>query len=234
MRWWASRSRALALVLFTAASVGVFASPLVRASNSIGQDLGVWQGEEYRLILGEERRTLYQGERLLFTEERSSEGARIVVRRQDDDGQVTVTIIEDGHPIQRQTGGEKTLYQYDDEGRLLLRTILVDDHIVAVEAFSYRFEELSAVATLGSDENLRTFFHRGDEQIYAYSIKGEGESYTQRSEGERSSRRGGGVRNRSGPPSKSGKRAGIPSTEGSASRCTTAPPSSSRRLTLSW
>lgn len=183
MRWWASRSRALALVLFTAASVGVFASPLVRASNSIGQDLGPWQGEEYRLILGEERRTLYQGERLLFTEERSSEGARIVVRRQDDDGQVTVTIIEDGHPIQRQTGGEKTLYQYDDEGRLLLRTILVDDHIVAVEAFSYRFEELSAVATLGSDENLRTFFHRGDERIYAYSIKGEGESYTQRSEG---------------------------------------------------
>ena len=87
MRWWASRSRALALVLLTAASVGVFASPLVRASNSIGQDLGVWQGEEYRLILGEERRTLYQGERLLFTEERSSEGARIVVRRQDDDGQ---------------------------------------------------------------------------------------------------------------------------------------------------
>lgn len=183
MRWWALRSRALALVLLTAASVGVFASPLVRASNSIGQDLGPWQGEEYRLILGEERRTLYQGERLLFTEERSSEGARIVVRRQDDDGQVTVTIIEDGHPIQRQTGGEKTLYQYDDEGRLLLRTILVDDHIVAVEAFSYRFEELSAVATLGSDENLRTFFHRGDERIYAYSIKGEGESYTQRSEG---------------------------------------------------
>ncbi len=183
MRWWALRSRALALVLLTAASVGVFASPDARASNSIGQDLGAWRGEEYRLILGEAGRTLYHGERLLFTEDRKEEGGRFVVRRLDDAGEMTITIIEEGHPIQRQTGGEKTLYQYDDEGRLLLCTTLVDDSIVAVEAYSYRGGELSAVATLGSDENLRTFFWHGDERIYAYSIKGEGESYTQRSEG---------------------------------------------------
>ena len=126
MRWWASRSRALALVLFTAASVGVFASPLVRASNSIGQDLG-YGGRSTASSSAREEDAL-SGSACSSLKRGPQEGARIVVRRQDDDGQVTVTIIEDGHPIQRQAGGEKTLYQYDDEGRLLLRTILVDDH----------------------------------------------------------------------------------------------------------
>lgn len=183
MRWWASRTRALPLLLLCAASIGVFASSGERASNSIGQDLGAWSGEEYRLILTAEGRTLYQGDQLRFSEAVSEEGERSIARHIDEEGQLTITIFEDGHPIQRQAGNEKTLYQYDGEGRLQLRTTLVDDTISSVEAYSYRGEELSAVTTLGSDENLRTFFWQGEERIYAYSIKGEGESFTERAQG---------------------------------------------------
>lgn len=179
MRWWALRTRAIALLLLTAAGIAVFASPVERASNSIGQDLGEWRGEEYRLLLTEEGRTLYRGDRVLFTEETVKTGVRTVVRRNEGDGTETITIFEDGRPIERRTREGSEYYQYDDEGRLAMRTTVVGANIVSVEAFSYRAGQLSAVVTFGSDEQLRTFFSRDAQRIYSYNIKGEGESFAQ-------------------------------------------------------
>ncbi len=176
MRWWALRTRAIALLL-CAASFGVFATPVERASNSIGQDLGVWQGSEYRLVLFEGKRTLYKGDRVQFIEEERIEGGRTIVRRWDEAGALTLTIIEAGHPIEQRSGDMSVLYRYDEDGYLTQLITLVDGRVNRVESFSYRDGELSVVTALGDDEALRSFSWRTGDRLFTYNTRGSGQSF---------------------------------------------------------
>ncbi len=179
-RLWGLRTRALALALLCSAALTLGAST-DRASNSLGQDLGPWQGESYRLLLEGGRRTLYNEDEVVFIEERREEGDRLITTRHTAGQPAQTTIFKDGQPLQQSVGNQRTLFQYSSDGRLELRTTLIDGVVDRAEAYTYHNSGnngLSAVVALASVATLRTLSREGDDRVFAYNIEGRGESFT--------------------------------------------------------
>lgn len=180
-RLWGLRTRAIALLLLCTAALSLGASA-DRASNSIGQDLGPWQGGRYRLHLQEGGgRTLHDEGEILFIETRRHGSDWYTIERRDKSGEVSVTLFKGERPVERSEGDRRTLYQYDEDGRLELVTLLIDGVVDRVEVYSYHRGDdasLIAVVALGSAQALRTRSHDGDNRVYAYYIEGSGESFT--------------------------------------------------------
>jgi YD repeat-containing protein len=182
IRWWDWATRPvilLWLVVLLLPTTTLYALE-VRRSNSLGQDLGEWGGERWRLEREESTFSLYDEEELVWREERQQQNGSTVIRRWEDEGEMpTITLLIDGIIQQKEAGGQITRYNYDEQQRLQMVSHFDQGEAVQVELYTYRppHSALTTVISLGEDESVRTFWHQGDERHYLYNGQEISESY---------------------------------------------------------